>query len=293
VARSLVVLMCAAVIGMGALAVRWDDPGVLLTADPQPVAAASASEAPVVSSSTTAPSTLASTSSTTGASLPRSAAVRTGRSSGATATTTAVGAVADIRPGVLHRPAPGTYAIRVVEGGTTTDGTLTVDAEQWQRRVVGGDRRVELLVWALPGATLASSGEPGTDGACDWDHQVLEVPTDLAEGRAWSSQTACSSTISGRAVRIERLETAEVRTRARTQLGGSPIDTWVIDRRVVVSIQGTGISTITDATSTELFAPDLGLSVFQASTTKVPQPDGSVQTVEASEELLQRTPSPT
>jgi hypothetical protein len=158
---------------------------------------------------------------------------------------------------------------------------------------VGDDHRAELLVWDRDGALLASSGEPGADGSCDWDHEALEVPTDLAAGRTWSSRVACDATISGRPVHLERIETAEVEGKARTQLAGGSIDTWVIDRRVVLSIEGKGISTVTDATSTELFAPDLGLAVFTASRTKVPQPDGSVRTVEASEELLQRTPSPT
>jgi hypothetical protein len=197
-----------------------------------------------------------------------------------------------IVPGALHRPKPGTYAIEVRSGGTSTRGTLAVDPEQWQRRAVGGDRRAALVVWDRDGAKLASSGEPGADGACDWDQEALEVPADLAVGRTWSSRVTCTSTISGRSVHLERIETAEVEGKARTTLDGGTIDTWVIDRRVVLSIEGKGISTVTDATSTELFAPDLGLPVFSASHTKVPQADGSTRTVDASEELLHRTAAP-
>ena len=71
---------------------------------------------------------------------------------------------------------------------------------------------------------------------------------------------------------------------------GSTVDTWVIDRRVVLTYRGQGVSTVSDATSTELFAPDLGLPVFQMSRTQLPQPDGTVRTVEASEELLHTHP---
>ena len=170
------------------------------------------------------------------------------------------GPAAPARPGPLRHP----------RGRRRSDHRRDprVDPEQWQRREVGGDARVENLVWTPQGATLFASGEPGADGACRWDHQAVQVPSDLSEGRTWSSKVGCDSTISGRAVHLERVETAEVRQRARTHIDGVAVDTWVIDRRVVLTIDGKGISTVSDATSTELFAPDLGLPVFQMSRTQ-------------------------
>jgi hypothetical protein len=267
------------------LAVRWDRPGPAATAavasSPSTSSTASTAVARSPGSPTSAPS---STTTTTGHGGAHHGAART-------TTTTPPASSPTIHPGALHRPKAGTYAIDVTSGGSKTRGTLSVTADQWQRRVVGDDRRAELLVWDRGGARLASSGEPGADGACDWDEQALAVPTDLAEGRTWSSRVTCDSTISGRAVHLERIETAAVSRRARTHVDGASVDTWVIERRVLLSIEGRGISTVTDATSTELFAPELGLPVFTASRTKVPQPDGTVRTVDASEELLHRSPS--
>jgi hypothetical protein len=283
-----------ALLALAVLAVRWDDPGAAIVAIRSTSAPAAASAPPVTTisaASDTAASDGATSTSTSSTIPPRTSGATSARR--ATAASSAAAARPAISPAALHRPKPGAYAIEVRSGGTGTRGTLIVDPEQWQRRAVGDDRRSELLVWDRDGALLASSGAPGADGACEWDHEALEVPFDLAAGRAWSSRATCDSTIRGRVVHLERIETAEVEGTARTKLDGGTIDTWVIDRRVVLSIVGEGISTVTDATSTELFAPDLGLSVFTASRTKVPQPDGSTQTVDATEELLERAPSPT
>ena len=303
-ARIVGALAGAGLVGLSVLAVRWDQPSVArarTVAAVAPVAGTTGSAGALASGDGAAPTVTTASASSASASTSTSSAGgpstsgRAGSGSPPSSPTTTTVATAaprapSIHPGALHRPAAGRYAIRVIVGDQTTDGSLVVDPEQWQRRAVGGDARVENLVWTSQGATLFASGEPGADGACRWDHQPLQVPADLAEGRSWSSKAGCDSTISGRAVHLTRIETAAVRQRARTHIDGVTVDTWVIDRRVVLSIEGKGISTISDATSTELFAPDLGLPVFQMSRTQVPQPDGTVRTVEASEELLHLRP---
>ena len=205
-----------------------------------------------------------------------------------TPTTVAAGApTASIQPGPLQAPTPGSYPIRVVSGGKAVDGVLVVDGEQWQRRSIGSEAGpAQQLTWTERGAILAASGEPGEDGSCRWEGPAVAVPSDLRDGRKWSSRTICSSEIGGAPVRVVRREAARVSKRARTQLGGRSLDTWVIEREIALTIEAETFSSTTVSISTELFSPELGLAVYQTSRTDIPLPDGTVRSAFASEEIV-------
>ena len=87
-------------------------------------------------------------------------------------------------------------------------------------------------------------------------------------------------------MRVVRREQAAVTKRARTQVGGRSLDTWVIEREVALTIEAETFTTTTVSVSTELFAPELGLAVFQTTRVDVPMPDGQVRSAQTSEELL-------
>jgi hypothetical protein len=114
----------------------------------------------------------------------------------------------------------------------------------------------------------------------------VSVPSDLRDGRTWSSRVTCESEVDDNEVKVVRLEEAKVTKRARTQLAGRSLDTWVIERRISVTIRAEDFTTTSVSISTELFAPELGIPVYSTSRTDVPLPDGGTNAVYASEEVL-------
>ena len=116
------------------------------------------------------------------------------------------------------------------------------------------------------------------------------VAANLAEGRKWSSSATCSATVSGRPTEVRRDETAGVKSRARAYIGATPVDTWLIQRHVIIR-ETTGTATVvTEEATNELFAPSLGLSVFRTTRTDVSQADGQVVSQVESVELASTTP---
>ncbi len=276
----------------GVLAIRWDDPKVVDDRAARVAVAADVRglrpgerggpDATVVrpDATDTAPADPAE-GATTGSTATSRA------SSQATSTTVAGRRTPSIQPGALRAPTPGRYPIRVVSGGQAVEGELVIDDQQWQRRSLGSDGgTAQQLTWTADGAILAASGQPGDDGACRWEGPAVAVPSDLRDGRRWSSRTICRSEIGGRPVRVVRRESARVSKRARTQLAGRTVDTWVIEREIALTIEAETFMTTSVSISTELFVPDLGLAVYHTSRTDVPLPDGTTRSVYASEEVL-------
>ena len=75
-----------------------------------------------------------------------------------------------------------------------------------------------------------------------------------------------------------------------TGLGATPVDTWLIQRHVIIR-ETTGTATVvTEEATNELFAPSLGLSVFRTTRTDVSQADGQVVSQVESVELASTTP---
>jgi hypothetical protein len=278
------------------LAVRWDDPTARLTRD-QGVAAVADISRPRPGSARPRPAS-ASARGPADVALELVEGAGEGEGPPTSDATTPTGPAATsssapperaptVQPGPLRPPAPGSYPIRFVSSGEAMDGILVIDDEHWQRRRVGSEvRSVQQLTWGDRGAVLAASGEPGEDGSCRWDGPAVAVPNDLGEGRSWSSRTTCRSEVAGAPVRVVRREQARVSKRARTQLDGRTVDTWVIDREIALTIEAETFTTTSVSISTELFSPDLGLAVYQTSRTDVPMPDGTVRSVYASEEVL-------
>ena len=108
----------------------------------------------------------------------------------------------------------------------------------------------------------------------------------LVEGRRWSSTTSCVATEDGKTVSIRRQESARVRGRTRTHIGDKAIDTWIIERRIISTKRIGAVTVVVDEAINELFAPSLGLNVYRLSQTDTPRPNGGVETLVESIQLL-------
>ncbi len=271
----------AALVVLAGVAVRWDRP----PRDAEAVAAERADLPATMATATTLspPATTPASSTTALANRP----VTTARH----AVTPTTPAVRPIDPGALVAPTPGTYPTRVVVNGSETSGTLAIASDQVQRRSTSSATRVDALAWTAAGAALVANGEPGQPGSCQWSVPALSVPTELAEGRTWSSDVTCSTTAAGQRVDVQREEWASVTHRARTTVARAPVDTWIIERHVLLTVRADRFTSVTESASSELFAPSLGVPVYVASRTDIPQADGSIESVLESEELLSSAPT--
>ena len=230
---------------------------------------------------TVAPSTTSAPPATTATTTPR-----VSRSSAPTTTTTmtTTGPVAPIDPGPLLAPTPGTYSMKVTVNGTEADGVLRVRSDGTEVRDLPTGTQVDVLQWDDRGAELVRSG--GYDATCAWTPPVVVVPAALREGASWSSTTTCTRPTDDGTATITREETAEVTQRARTIYGDGTVDTWLIQRHLLLTVQTERYTSVTEEASSELFAPSLGLPVYRASRTDIPQADGTVESVLMAQELL-------
>lgn len=205
-------------------------------------------------------------------------------------TTTTVPRQPVIQPGLLRPPHFGTYPIHVVTNGQSADGTLYVGRDGTQRVVVGQAKRATKLRWSATEGDLVRTGEASGDGSCSWNPAAVLIAPNLTEGRSWSSDVTCVTSAGPDTLTIRRQETAKVSRRVRTQVSGQPLDAWLIERHIVTTSRSPGVIAVTEEAVSELFAPQIGLSVYSLSRTDVPRADGGVDSVVESIELDATTP---
>ncbi len=82
------------------------------------------------------------------------------------------------------------------------------------------------------------------------------------------------------------VEQAKVGSLARTTIDAVPIQVFVIERHRLFTESGAGASLTTEWQATDLFAPSLGLAVYEVAKTVAPNQDGSVTTTTTVSELL-------
>ncbi len=195
-------------------------------------------------------------------------------------TTTTVAVAPPIVPGTLRAPQPGVYAVRSEVNGAEREGTLTVAPDGTQVLAIGDTARQLRVDWSNARGVLVATGAPNTTGSCEWTSGAVVVPSNLRERRRWSSTTSCvTSSATNAAVTVRRQETANVTRRVRTQIGDVVIDTWLIERRVILTARSLGQTTITEELSQEFFAPTVGLSVYKVHRIDTSRPDGVVESV--------------
>lgn len=193
-----------------------------------------------------------------------------------------------IDPGPVSPPRAGAYPVRVTTNGVPSEGTLTIAADGTQR-VDFGTNRVARLRWTPTGGQLLRTGEAKGDNSCWWNPTPMFIPSVLKEGRTWSSDVTCVTSLGSDTLTIRRQETAKVTRRVRTQIGTERLDAWLIERRIVTTSRGMTTSVMEEAT-TELFAPRIGLNVYTLRRIDVPGARGGLDSITESVELAASTP---
>lgn len=203
-------------------------------------------------------------------------------------TTTSVPKRSPVRPRPLRATRPGNYDLRVDVNGHKTSGVLAVGRDGTQQVSVDGLTQESKLVWSAK-AVLVRTGRRGAE-SCEWTPAPVVFVPRLEEGRRWSSSASCTTTVDNNVVTITRAESSKVTRAARATLDGQPIDTWVIERHIVTTQHRGPVTSVVEQASTELFAPGIGLPVFKLVRTETPRPDGTVDTLLQSIELVSGVP---
>jgi len=194
-------------------------------------------------------------------------------------------------------PATGRYTYRADVNGESSTTTLSVLAasaprphvvRQIERHLVDGRWTNDVVDWSRTGAAVTATSSAG--GRCDYDRPLTIVPAQLALGTHWDVASTCTATADGERVTLTRVEHGEVRDRATTSYAGTRIMTWFIARTASETEQRSGSSITATMSSTELFAPSLGVAVYRVSRTDLPGDDGSVASIASSLELLSFSP---
>ncbi len=228
------------------------------------------------------------TFTTTGATT----STRRAPSSTLSAATPKAGAV----PGLTSRPRQGTYRYRYAGTSLTVDGTLTVTTgpgatRQTHSLTAGVSSQKTLLDWTNDARTTLSTGGAEGAAACTWEPGLLSLRLPLATGLTWKADATCRTGPTGTATSIQRTEEAAVEGAAKTKVDGQPIDVWLISRHTVTEVTSAqNGKAFIEAQSSEMFAPSLGLVVYQVTRTATPQPDGTTGTTTQITELLERGP---
>jgi hypothetical protein len=183
-----------------------------------------------------------------------------------------------IRPGPVQRSPLGTYGLRVDIDGSVSTGTYrvspgpTADAEL-HRTDAAGAAAQEVRSFAFGAAASVASG--GSAPSCTWSPPFLLLPAQVQPGTLWQADSSCDTQSGGQAVHQQRSMRAEVLGAARTTVQGRALDTWVIQRIEVDTERIGGVAVESQRTTSELFAPQLGMAVYAVSRTAIPNPDGS------------------
>jgi hypothetical protein len=158
-------------------------------------------------------------------------------------------------PLVLQPGRPGQYAYRVIVSGDDrvdrTDATLTVDpagtdGRQTTTYVTSSRTSRRVLHWSDERVTAERRDE------CQWQPPFVDVAAPLVPGTEWSNDATCGD---------ERtVERARITGTRRMSAGDTSVDTIEITRTSTI----TRGDTVQEATTTEYFAPALGVTVRSA-----------------------------
>lgn len=181
---------------------------------------------------------------------------------------TSLGAAQD--PGPPSPPRPGVYKQRATttSNGSTTTSDLTVTIENeaskpelTQRVTISTDKgsSVSELAWRPDAVMLLSNtfGSGANASTCKWAPAIESMPTSMAAGTTWSSDSTCSMSAYGRTETMHETMQAKILRLERISEAGRVIDCWVASR--TVHIEGAGVYPFTvDTTTTDWFTPKYG-----------------------------------
>ena len=193
-------------------------------------------------------------------------------------------------PGPVSAPPLGRYRYRYAGSGSPVEGLLTVTAGPGSGRQTdkadAGDAAEQTVVEWSPGARTTVSAGTGAS-SCTWSPGLLSLKLPMGTGSAWRADSTCTETSST----VHRVEDATVEGVTRTTIAGKAVDVWVISRHSITEVVAApSTKAVVEAQSSELFAPSLGLVVYQVTRTATPQADGTTATTTQTAELLDASP---
>jgi len=193
-------------------------------------------------------------------------------------------------PGPVAVPPAGTFRYRYAGTSPTVDATLTISGgpgagRQTFRTTSADPTEQEVVDWSAGARTIVSIG---TSQACTWAPGYMSLRLPLASGSAWTADSSCPQPAST----VHRTEDAAVKGATQTTVAGTTVAVWIIVRHTLTDVTTTaGARAVVEAESSELFAPSLGLVVYQVTRTASPQPDGTTATTTQTMELLGTRPA--
>lgn len=193
-------------------------------------------------------------------------------------------------PGPVALPTAGTFRYRFGGTSPTVEATLTISggpgAGRQTFRTTSADlTEQEVVDWSASARTIVSIG---SSPACTWAPGYVSLRLPLASGSAWKADSSCPQPTSA----VHRTEDAAVKGATQTTVAGTAVAVWIIARHTVTEVTTTaGARAVVEAESSELFAPSLGLVVYQVTRTASPQPDGTTATTTQTMELLGTRPA--
>ena len=174
-------------------------------------------------------------------------------------------------PPAVHAPAAGHYVYDARVDGATSTGTLDIRSISGGRTIeiqtVGETTRRRVLRWSASSVAVVSSG------ACTYATPPPELVLPLAKDASWRSRGTCK-TGSGTLAFDERVRVSRA---ARVPVGGKPVDVWVIQRRSTVTASNSTARIVRQTARTDLFAPALGLVVYESGQSAAPDASGIVR----------------
>jgi hypothetical protein len=171
----------------------------------------------------------------------------------------------------VHPPAAGHYVYDARFDGQPSTATLDIRSISGGRTIEAetsnGSTRRRVLRWTSTAVSIVSSG------SCTYASPPPELTLPLAKDAAWQARGTCR-TGSGSLVFDER---SRVVRAARVLVGGKPVDVWVIARRSTMTASGAGTKVVRQTARTDLFAPALGLVVYESGHSASPDESGTVR----------------
>ena len=124
---------------------------------------------------------------------------------------------------------------------------------------------------------------------CDWNPDLLQAALPMAVGKAWRSDSSCTTTAFGQQMTIRSSGSASVVRSERVSVGGETVDTWVIEGTARNEVKGQTVNQVVDTKSTTWFAPAIGMVVREVGTSRSSGGPGQAPQERTSEMVLLST----
>ena len=183
-------------------------------------------------------------------------------------------------------PAQGSYAYDVTFDGQVSQAAFTVTDHdnpgghvvQDQTWSTSAGTRQSGVEWSADSEWLVRSESDG-GSSCTYQPPVQWLQLPLHAGVQWEGQSSCSYTDDhGTLMRVQQSTAARVTSAASALLDGRRVFCWVVERDIVTAAATADATATSETRTTDLFAPALGLFVYETGKSAVPQPDGTVAT---------------